>query len=133
MLKRRIIHPRYYNNQPNIYIQRAKVEQAIERQADNGEVMNDWVVVVDNVPCVFSNLAGLGTPERKESRTPTHTAVQENYHLSLTALYTQITIGMRVTVTEPEKSIPPRTYNIVGVDHDSQSSVTRLRLDKVGV
>ena len=134
MLKqRRIIHPRYYSNQPSIYIQRAEIQRAIERQMLSGEVVNEWVPVLDNLPCVFSNLAGLGTPERKENRTPDHTEVQENFHLSFTNIYTYIQLGMRVIVSEPDKNVPPTIYNIVGIDHDSQSSVTRLRLEKVSV
>lgn len=130
---RSIIHPRHYESQRQIYRLLCTIEESTESQAANNEVVDTWTAVpsMTALPCTVANIAGTNTVLSKEKRKRDYTAVMEHYQLSFTRLLPGLEIGMRARVATSANTT--EIYNILGVDHDSQGSVTRARCEKVGV
>ncbi|MCB0056471.1 MAG: hypothetical protein KDE45_05575 [Caldilineaceae bacterium] len=132
---RTIVHPRRHTNQRRAYRQTCTIQEATETRQPNGEVVLTWADVggLTALPCVFANEAGLGRVSRQERRKSDATDVVATYLCALGGHYAAITEQHRAAITDERTPNLRGYYNIIGIDHDSQASTTRLRLEQAAI
>lgn len=110
-----------------LFLQKATVQEPDDTRAADGEKAPNWFDVVGlvDLPCALANVSGRGIQAIQRRRGDSHSTRSESYRLMFPERYTQITKLMRIVSDGV-------AYEIVGVDHGSQGSVTRLRLEIVG-
>jgi head-tail adaptor len=104
------------------------IQQDAGGQDTAGQPTANWVNLANhvNLPCAVAPISP-GIPEAREDRTRTETVAIATTHIALRGYYPAITTLMRAVVTGG------RTYDILGVEHDSQGKTTRLKCEVVSL
>jgi hypothetical protein len=139
-----MIHPLFFQTSTNTQVYRhlCTIREHIEAQRDDGSIdpgVDNWPVVssLQNLPCVVADMAAMSRPVIRKEDLPSHVQNERLFHCSIAGLQPAINIEQRAEITVMQPTIHPSEarvmsgiYDIVTVQHDSQSRVTRLVLRK---
>lgn len=139
LLNQQVVHPRHFDPvRPFFYRQVCTIQKLNESQGYNGEILegdSQWQDVLVGLPCILANFPGLGSPEERENMMVDHTAVTENWHVSFTTPQPSIDVGMRANIVyylnQQTGESKQGTFDIIGVETDSQGLVTRCKLEVI--
>ncbi len=118
-----LIHPRLLAALNRFYPSTCVIEQATITLSEAGTEVKAWATLAGH-GALRASVAPIqpGTPEVQEKRQEDTVPDYATHHISLAGHYPQITTAMRARVgTE--------TFDILAVEHSSQSVTTRLRVE----
>jgi hypothetical protein len=123
-----IIHPNLLTALKSFYPSTVTIQQDTGSQDAAGQPSPSWSNLAGhvNLPCAVAPISPAGIAAI-EPRTPEMTVAIAITHISLRGSYPAITPKMRAVVTGGQ------TYNILGVEQDSQGKTTRLKCEVVSL
>lgn len=139
-----MIHPLFFQTATNVLVYRhlCSIRQQSEAQRDDGSIdptVDNWPVIpsLQNLPCVVADMAAMSRPPIRKEDLPNQVRNEQLFHCSIAGLQPAITIEHRAEITTMQPTTHPSEaqvmsglYDVVMVQHDSQSRVTRLVLRK---
>ncbi len=121
-MARAIVHPRLMDALENFYVQRCTFQQLSHTQDAYGQLVEDWADVAGliGIPCNLWDRSGIGDEKTANKQITTLSP----YRVALQGLYLAVTTIMRVVIDNI-------SYNISGIEHDSQRTATYINCERV--
>lgn len=126
MARRAVIHPRLFDRIPQFFPSRCTIQASTEMRSPSGSPSYSWVDVPDlvGIDCSIAPFNRETPTGQNEAKLETMTYLSVTHHVLLRGLFPAVEHTMRALVDG-------EAYDIQAVEHDSQRSMTRLRLNKV--
>jgi hypothetical protein len=126
MARRAVIHPRIFDRIPQFFPSRCTIQAGAEVRSASGSPAYTWTAMPDliDVQCMVAPFNRETPTGQNEAKLESMVYLTVTHHCLLRGLYTEIEPRMRAVVDG-------EAYDIQAVEHDSQRSLTRLRLNKV--